>query len=509
MPVSVVWFKRDLRVTDHVPLVNASALGPVLPLYVVEPDYWMLPDSAPRHWGFVRDCLVDLRQALARLGQPLVVRQGEIISVLRALHEATGFTQLHSHEETGNAWTYARDIRVAEWCRETGVDWQEIPSHGVVRRLVSRDGWSKRRDQRMARPLVDRPVNLQPVADLDLGPIPDPDRFYGGAVLARPLQPGGRAAGRETLESFVARRSRDYLTTISKPGLAARHCSRLSPHIAFGSLSVREVVKAVESAEVRLRAAGGDDFWLRSLTAFQSRLAWRCHFVQKLEDWPEIEMYCMHQAFEMLRPRTSDPDRICAWAEGRTGYPLIDAAMRSLTANGWITFRMRAMLVSFASYHLWIDWRETAPILARAFTDYEPGIHFSQFQMQSGVTGMNTLRIYNPVKQSLDHDPTGRFIRRYVPELVRLPDMWIHEPWRAPESVLADAGVRLGIDYPRPIVEHDRAVAEARAAIAAIPRDENFRNEAMRTYSRLGSRHREPDRRRKPKAADKDQLSLF
>ena len=189
----------------------------------------------------------------------------------------------------------------------------------------------------------------------------------------------------------------------------------------------------------------------------------------------------MHPAFEGMREPHFNKDFFEAWKTGYTGYPLIDACMRSLHENGWITFRMRAMLVSFASYHLWLDWRETAPFLAQLFTDYEPGIHYSQFQMQSGVTGINAIRMYNPIKQSYDHDPTGKFIRRYVPELSGISDSLIHQPWEIQNPP---------INYPRPIVDHDIAIKYARAEISKRWKENNFKELSKEINKKLGSRNR-------------------
>jgi deoxyribodipyrimidine photo-lyase len=255
---------------------------------------------------------------------------------------------------------------------------------------------------------------------------------------------------------------------------------------------VREVEQATKAKMQSL--AGNPDpdaaFFRRNLSAFLSRLAWHCHFIQKLEQQPDIEFTCMHPAFEGMREPYFREDFFEAWKAGNAGYPLVDACMRSLHANGWITFRMRAMLVSFASYHLWLDWRKTAPFLARLFTDYEPGIHYSQFQMQSGVTGVNAVRMYNPIKQSYDHDPAGKFIRRYLPELKAVPDSFIHEPWRmdAPPA-----------NYPRPIVEHEAAIKHARAEISERTKSVGFREVSRAVNQTFGSRNKQPLRTNRSK----------
>ncbi|MDP5347168.1 MAG: deoxyribodipyrimidine photo-lyase, partial [Paracoccaceae bacterium] len=155
MTGTILWFKRDLRVADHPALARAARIGaPVLPLYIVEPDLWRQPDADARHYGFVRECLVDLREQLARIGLRLVIRVGEALAVLEALRRDHGITRLISHAETGNGWSYARDRAVADWARAQGVSWEELPQSGVVRRLRGRDGWAQARDRFMAQPFA-------------------------------------------------------------------------------------------------------------------------------------------------------------------------------------------------------------------------------------------------------------------------------------------------------------------------------------------------------------------
>ena len=497
-PLHLVWFKRDLRVHDHAPLVEAAAATArdgwaVLPLYIVEPGYWREPDMSARQYDFLRASLLDLRAALADLGQPLVVRVGEAVAVLEDLRQRHGLAGIWSHEETGGLWSYARDRAVAAWAKAHGIPWEERPQTGVVRRLASRDGWARRWDRLMrAEPLA--PPRRLKTLDLDPGAIPDAAGL-GLATDPCPLrQDGGRAAGRAVLRGFLDERGRPYRRAMSSPGPAARHCSRLSPHLALGTLSLREVSRAVEARLTALDGYPPEDrrAWGRSLAAFAGRLRWHCHFMQKLEDRPDLEQRCLHPAYERLREgegaRDVDPLLLAAWAQGRTGWPFLDAAMRSLQATGWLNFRARAMLVAVASYQLWQDWRPTGLVLARAFTDYEPGIHWSQMQMQSGTTGINTIRMYNPVKQGLDQDQDGRFIRRWCPELARVPLPFLHEPWTMPEPVQADAGCRLGRDYPTPLVDHVAAARIARERVWAVRRDPAFKAAADAIQERHGSR---------------------
>jgi deoxyribodipyrimidine photo-lyase len=198
----------------------------------------------------------------------------------------------------------------------------------------------------------------------------------------------------------------------------------------------------------------------------------------------------MQPAMEGLRDDQADVTRLQAWAQGETGWPFVDACMRALEQTGWINFRMRAMLMSVASYQLWLHWREPALHLARLFVDYEPGIHYPQVQMQSGTTGINTLRIYNPVKQSMEQDPEGRFIRTWVPELAGVSGEWIHTPWLMPAAAQHQCGVQIGRHYPAPLVDHLAAARLARQRIQEVRRSLAARSQSRAIQTRHGSRRK-------------------
>ncbi|MAC20148.1 MAG: deoxyribodipyrimidine photolyase [Phycisphaerae bacterium] len=507
MPRSIVWFKRDLRVPDHAPLVEAARRGPLAGLYVHEPEVMDAPEWSPGHLAFIQDSLSELRDRLSELGSVLVIRHGSMIETLDRIREQWAFDELWSHEETGLAVTYDRDRRVAAWCRRVGVRWTQKPQHGVVRPLASRDGWAGHWRRRMSPPPLPAPTSaegpsLEARRALDATNFPTMnDLGHGGPRnLLADIQPGGEREGLLVQHSFLHERGEHYRRAMSTPIEGWTACSRLSPHLAYGTLSIRSLFHATRERAASLRGDPGADGWRRSITSYEKRLRWHCHFIQKLEDEPEIEFRNFNRAFDGMRQEdrslwtAEERRRFDAWTGGRTGYPLVDACMRCLDRTGWINFRMRAMLVSFAAYHLWLHWKPIAEHLATRFLDFEAGIHYSQCQMQSGVTGINTIRIYSPVKQAIDQDPSGCFIRRWVPELGDVADEHIARPEEMPPLTQHMAGCRIGDDYPAPIVEHEIAYQEAKRRIFDARGTTHARREASRVYRKHGSRRRPAER---------------
>ena len=500
-PVHVVWFKRDLRIRDHRPLSEAAQQGTVLPLYIVEPSIIMADDFGTRHWEFIAGSLRELRTALADLGQPLIVRVGEVTEVLSALHEHFKELSLWSHEETGNAITFQRDRAVRRWARDCGVSFQEFPHHGVVRALPERDGWSKRWEERMKAPVSHAPRSLTPIPNVEIGEIPTTEEL-GLSPLEGTVQTPGEQAAQSTLHSFLYDRGQAYYAALSSPVSAYDHCSRLSPHIAWGTISLRTVVQALRERreEVQDDKSPEATEWRKSFRAFEARLHWQSHFIQKLESEPRIEYESFVAAYDQLRAHDFNKTFYEAWCAGQTGFPMVDACVRALRHTGYLNFRMRAMLVSFASYDLWLDWRRYGHFLAREWTDYEPGIHYSQLQMQSGTTGINTLRIYNPTKQGKDHDPEGIFIRGWLPELRKVPLSYLHEPSKMPPEAQEAADCVIGRDYPEPLVEHVVAAKAARQRIYELRRLPELRRQADEVMAKHGSR-KSPSARRPRKSA--------
>jgi deoxyribodipyrimidine photo-lyase len=505
MTYSIVWFKRDLRLHDHAALHHASRQGPVLCLYVIESQLWAQRDAANQHYQFLLESLRELHQALREHGGRLHVLSGEVPTVFAQLHAAAPFSAVYAHEETGNDFTYQRDLALGRWCRDQGVGWHEFPQFGVVRRLQDRDTWQGRWNLHMnaacwslpALQFIEMPwQQARAPSALDLGlDAHDP-----------PLrQRGGRTAGLAVLASFLHERSGQYRGGISSPLSAPTACSRLSPYLTYGCLSLREIIQATRTEMLALPASAGRR--KQGLTAFVSRLYWHCHFIQKLESEPELEYQNVHRGYDGLREDDWNAAHFEALKTARTGWPLVDACVVMLRETGWLNFRMRAMLVSVAAYPLWLDWRPVGHWLAGQFLDYEPGIHWSQMQMQSGTTGINTTRIYNPVKQAMDHDPYGHFVRRWLPYMRKVPDAWLFEPWRMPDDLQQRCGVRVGVEIPLPLVELTDAMRQAKARLYAVRTDPDVKAARTAIVDKHASR-KGPTTRARTQAAASPQMTL-
>lgn len=504
MSFSVVWFKRDLRVHDHAPLRAAAERGPLLCLYILEPSLWQQPDYAVQHYQFLRESLRDLALQLRECGAHLQLAVGEVVEVFERLRcdapELGTLTHIFSHEETGNAHTFARDLSLGRWCRQHGVHWQEFAQHGVVRRLASRDHWDKAWFAHMGGEILAAPTSMS-LHGLSLPwvkqqwPEPHQMKLVGFDTARR--QQGGRTIALEVFDEFLDKRSHWYRGGISSPLSAPTACSRLSPYLALGCLSMREAVQATENKMSELLSSDDPlhERHAKGLGAFISRLHWHCHFIQKLESEPAMEIQNLHRGYDGLRENEWNQTHFEALVEGRTGWPLVDACVAMLRETGWINFRMRAMLVSVASYALWLHWRPVGLWLARQFLDYEPGIHWSQMQMQAGTTGINATRVYNPMKQAQDHDPQGQFVRRWLPAMRRVPDSFLFQPWLMPLELQQQCGVRVGVEIPIPIVDFEAATRLAKARVHALRADKSVKAAKLAIVEKHGSRlHRGTNR---------------
>ena len=507
-PLQVIWLKRDLRLEDHEALSQAVAQGPSIALVLIETAVWRESRLAAQHYHFALECYEDLHHQLALHGLGLTLMICDRATEAFAwLHAHLGQFNIHSHMETGDEATFARDRAVLAWCRQHDLIWKQYRQFGVIRGLKERKAWVKQWESLMRQPRFEflprkvRPSMLkgreQVLAGLKSSALTDQSpwaldqprlnteallinlceqslsrscdfselKFPGyralglTALLPPNRQVGGICQAQEHLESFLSTRSAAYRGGISSPLRAPQACSRLSVYLSFGCLSMREVVQRTREHINKLEDPANRQ--AKGLAGFLSRLHWHCHFVQKLETEPAIEWRNMHRGYDGLRETDFSIERFEALKAAKTGWPMVDACVRMLEDCGWLNFRMRAMIVSVAAYPLWLHWREVGLWLAERFLDYEAGIHWSQMQMQSGTTGINTTRVYNPIKQAMEHDPDGLFVRTWLPALRALPDHYLFEPWHAPPSLQSSACEAIA----RPLVDLGQAMREAKAKL--------------------------------------------
>ncbi|MGL5111438.1 MAG: deoxyribodipyrimidine photo-lyase/cryptochrome family protein [Flavobacterium sp.] len=473
--INIVWFKRDLRLQDNEAIFNAlSAEQPTLLLYVFEKSLEKDPHYSARHWNFIKQSILVLNQQLQSYNTKVLAVDGEVISAINSILEVYTVKNVFSHQETGIRITYERDKAFKRFCKNNLIVWKENVNNGIFRGLQNRNNWVAQWESYMNEPQFQFQANASTFLNLD--EIETIEQLLEKTSLATipdtTFQKGGSEMAQKYLNSFFKERYFNYNNHLSKPLLARKSCSRLSPYIAWGNLSTREVLQ--KAATFRLTCANK-----KQIDSFVSRLTWQAHFIQKFEMEEIMEFESVNKGYHDL-PKKTNQTYIEAWQKGQTGVPLVDASMRCLNETGYLNFRMRAMLVSFFTHNLWQPWQEASQHLSQMFLDFEPGIHYPQLQMQAGETGVNLLRIYSPIKNSLEHDPQGEFIKQWVPELRNLELPFVHEPSKMSFLDQKFNNFELGKDYPKPIVNIDRTRKYASDYLFKMKKNPKVKEESNR-----------------------------
>ena len=465
-PINIFWFKRDLRLLDNGPLNNAvSQKEKLLLIYCFEPSLKKNRHYSTKHWNFIKESINDLNIFLKNIDTHIHTYNKEITDVLKEIQEKFIVKKIFSHNETGLNVTFERDILLKEFCQNNSIQWEEEINNGVFRGLKNRKNWIKKWRDHMKSPVV-----LFKGEKNDFINIKKKQNFK--VKDSKILQKGGVSSGIKYLDSFLDSRHTKYQNNISKPEASRTSCSRLSPDMSWGNISTRY---AWQRAKEQIQN-GKSKF---QLNGFTSRLRWQAHFIQKFEMECQMEFRSVNKGYQNL-VKPINKKFISAWEKGKTGYPLVDASMRCVVETGYLNFRMRALLVSFLTHHLWQPWQSGVIHLARNFLDFEPGIHYSQFQMQAGETGINMIRIYNPTKNAKEHDKEGVFIKKWIPELKKIPTPLLFEPWKMSLIDQETYECKIGKDYPNPIVEISETYKYAASKLWSIKSDPKVKEESSR-----------------------------
>lgn len=465
---ALVWFRRDLRDHDHAALAAALANAELVHCAFIFDRTILdaLPSRHDRRVHFIRDSLVELDTALCARGGGLIVRHGRAVDEILALASELGVDAVFANRDYEPA-AKARDAEVGEALARAGIAFHTFKDQAIFDgdEVLTQAGksftvftpyknaWLKRLGSadvaqcECCGQLAELPENAAANAIPTLA-----DLGFAETDLANlGIQPGMSGA-RALWEDFCAGRIKRYATLRDFP--AVKGVSYLSVHLRFGTISIRELVRTALAEQA--------DTWL-------SELIWRDFYFMILDRFPQVLERSFKPEYDAIQ-WDDRPEALLAWQQGRTGYPLVDAAMRQLNHSGWMHNRLRMVVASFLSKDLGIDWRLGERYFAEQLNDFDLSANNGgwQWAASSGCDAQPYFRIFNPVTQSEKFDPEGKFIRRYVPELAKVPDKFIHAPWKMGRLEQEALGVIIGRNYPAPIVDHAAARGKTLARYAVV-----------------------------------------
>lgn len=485
--VTIHWFRRDLRLSDNTALAAAADEGPAVPVFVLDDAILHGRWESPARTAFLLASLRGLDEALRARGSRLVVRRGDPLRELLAVARECGAGAVRWNRDY-TPYAVRRDAAVKAELRAAGLDARSFKDAVIFELLevATQDG----RPYSVYTPYARRWRQLAAAEPPAAGGAPRlraPERWPAslpiptleelGMALGHPIPAAGEGAAQERLARFASLRGAGAIATYEErrnlPGVDGT--SRLSPYLRLGALSPRQCLAAVEACRAQLgewgRGAGLEAVReaQAGLSSWEGELIWRDFYVQVLYHHPHVLRGAFRREYDALAWE-NDPGLIAAWEAGRTGYPIVDAAMRQLRQEGWMHNRARMIVASFLTKDLLVDWRVGERHFMRLLLDGDPAANNGGWQWAAG-TGTDAqpyFRIFNPVSQGEKFDPEGAYVRRYVPELANVPRKHIHQPHLMAPAEQLRADVQVGRDYPRPVVDHKLQRERALALYGAV-----------------------------------------
>ncbi len=429
--IQLIWFKKNLRTKDNEVFQKLDSDINTIWFYLIEDEIVKQKDFSYFHLKFIIESLINLEKNLKKININLIVKKTSFESFIIEIERKFNIKKIVSTQETWNIASYNRDIRVIKFLKKEQIDFIEVINNWVVRWLKDRNNWTKIWNDRMSKDLyVEKKFKKNDLFKKEIKETKSILKKYKEKTKHLATQVWWEDSALQVLDSFLEKRSFNYSYNIWKPYESFNSCSRLSPYISYWNISIKYIYKKSIQKIIQLKIINDKKSinHIKNINFFLARIHWQSHFIQKMESEVEIEYKNLNKEFDYIRNK-SDIEVINNFFNAKTGIPYCDAAIRCLKTTWWINFRTRACIVSYICNTMMQPWQSIWKRLACLFTDYEPWIHYSQLQMQSWTTGINTIRIYNPIKQSKEKDPKWLFIKKWIPELKEIPSEYIHEPW--------------------------------------------------------------------------------